>query len=121
MPSLKYVTDDNCRAGVKPACQCNLVTEEVYLKRRPPKCIKVFDEIENAGTEISYRCVDCRNCPECKKCPRLDSLSIQEEVEQKIIDCSVEVEIEQGITSTALPFVVSNPDGPQWKEYVKNL
>ena len=64
MPSLKYLTDDNCHAGVKPACQCDLVIEEVYLKRKPPKCIKVFDEIENAGTEISYRCVDCRNCPE---------------------------------------------------------
>ena len=48
--------------------------------------------------------------PECKKCPRLDSLSIQEEVEQKIIDCGVEVDIERGITSSALPFVVSNPD-----------
>ena len=36
--------------------------------------------------------------------------SIQEEVEQNIIDCSVEVDIGQGMTSSALPFVVSNPD-----------
>ena len=86
------------------------LSKNVYFRRRPPKCIRFFDEIENAGTEISYRCVGCRDCPECKKCPRFDSLSIQEEVEQTLVDRSVNVDIENGVTVSELPFLVSNPD-----------
>ena len=44
-------------------------------------------------------------------------------MEQKIIVCSVEVDIEQGITSSALPFVFSNPDlklVPNGKSMLKN-
>ena len=59
---------------------------DVYAAKKPTKCIKSFDEIENTGTEVTYRCIDCRNCPECKKSQRLDSVSIQEEVEQSIIN-----------------------------------
>ena len=81
-----------------------------FLSRKKPlKCIKMFDEAENAGTEISYRCVNCRNCPKCKKCPRLDAVTIQEEVEQGIIDCSVQVDVVRRVTTAALPFV-TNPD-----------
>ena len=69
----------------------------------------MFDEAENAGTEISYRCVNCRNCPECKKCPRLEAVTIQEEVEQGIINCSVQVDIVRRVTTAALPFV-TNPE-----------
>ena len=81
-----------------------------FLSRKKPlKCIKMFDEAENAGTEISYWCVNCRNCPECKKCPRLNAVTIQEEVEQGIINCSVQVDIVRWVTTAALPFV-TNPD-----------
>ena len=38
--------------------------------RRPPKCIKTFDEIDTAGTDVSFRCPDCRNCENCKKSQR---------------------------------------------------
>ena len=58
---------------------------EIYAARKPPKACQLFDEIENAGTEVTYRCVECRSCPECKRGERLDSVSIQEEVEQSLI------------------------------------
>ena len=35
-----------------------------YAVKRPPMKIKIFDDIENSGTEITYRCVECRNCLE---------------------------------------------------------
>ena len=85
-------------------------SEGIFLSRNKPlTCIKVFDESENAGTEISYRCINFGNCPECKKCPRLDAVTIQEEIEQGIIDRNVTVDIARRVTTAALPFV-TNPD-----------
>ena len=81
----------------------------VHAARRPPKCVKQFDLIERAGTEISYRCVDCRDCVKCKNGGRVDAVSIQEEVEQALIDRSVEVDADKCRTTAVLPFVV-NPD-----------
>ena len=37
----------------------------VYASKRAPQNLKVFEEIERAGTLISYRCCDCRECPNC--------------------------------------------------------
>ena len=76
---------------------------------KPIKCIKEFDEVENAATEINYRCFNCRNCPECKKCPRLDSITFQEEAEQSIIDRCVNADINRRVTIAKLP-LVANPD-----------
>ena len=30
--------------------------------RKAPKCVREYDEIERAGTEVTYRCADCRGC-----------------------------------------------------------
>ena len=79
------------------------------LARKSPKCIKVFDEIETAGTEVTFRCPDCRGCEKCKKSKRVDAISNQEEIEQEIIDRNVVVDIEKCITSHFLPFV-ADPD-----------
>ena len=83
--------------------------ERAIIVRRPPKCVKVFDEVESVGTEVTYRCSSCRNCQECKKSLRLDNISIQEEIEQELISRSVQVDISRGETISVLPFVV-NPD-----------
>ena len=79
------------------------------LARKSPKCVKVFDEIETAGTEVTFRCPDCRGCEKCKKSKRVDAISNQEEIEQEIIDRNVVVDIEKCITSHFLPFV-ADPD-----------
>ena len=71
--------------------------------------MKVLDDIESAGTEISYRCGNCRNCQECKKSLRIDVISIQEEIEEEIVVKCVEVSEEKGESVSKLPFVV-NPD-----------
>ena len=42
-------------------------TDRVCVAKRTPKCVKLFDEVENSGTEITIRCVDCRSCAECKQ------------------------------------------------------
>ena len=35
----------------------------VLVARKPPKCVKRFDEIKSAGTEVLYRCNNCRLLP----------------------------------------------------------
>ena len=99
--------DDVCEAT---AMSC--VAEEndnALVVKRAPKCVKQFDEIEKAGTEVTYRCVDCRGCVKCKTGMRFESISIQEEVEQALIERSVEIDMSKNITQARLPFLV-DPD-----------
>ena len=58
----------------------------LHISTRGSKRLKMFENIEAAGTNISYRCVDCRNCLECKKGNKIEEISIQEEVEQSVIN-----------------------------------
>ena len=57
-----------------------------------------FNELENAGSEIFYRCIDCRNCGKCKNGEQIELISVQEEVEQGIINKSVTVDVRIGKT-----------------------
>ena len=82
---------------------------EALLARKPPKCVKTFDEVDTAGTEVTYRCIDCRGCENCRKSKRVDAISHQEEVEQHIIERNVTVDVDNCTTSHLLPFVV-DPD-----------
>ena len=84
------------------------IPSECHASQRCPKGCKTFVIVEKAGTEISYRCVDCRNCKECKKSDRIEAISIEEEVEQSVIERSVVVDIEKGRTVAKLPFM-KNP------------
>ena len=66
---------------------------------------KQFEKIENAGTEVTYRCTKCRNCPDCKTNEQIEHISIQEEMEQHIIDQSVTVDKRNCWTVAKLPFI----------------
>ena len=59
--------------------------------------------------QVTYRCVDCRSCLKCKNGSRFDATSIQEEIEQGLIERSVSVNVDRGITTAKLPFV-ADPD-----------
>ena len=51
----------------------------------------IFNLVENAATEISYRCISCRDCKDCLNNEHIENISIREEVEQDLIDKSVQV------------------------------
>ena len=91
-------------------CCCRFDEVEVYAGKRVPKCIKKFEELENTGTEVTYRCIDCRNCVRCKQGPRLEDVSIEQEFEQDVIEKVVTVDPESRRCSAKLPFIVPNPD-----------
>ena len=75
------------------------------LSRRLSKKFTAFEEVENAGCEVTFRCLKCRNCLECKKSQQVQCMSIQAEVEQELIDRSVIVDAEKGVTIATLPFL----------------
>ena len=69
---------------------------------------KIFEEVENAGTDITFRCINCRDCKDCKNHETIESMSIREEIEQDIINKSVHVDIKQRVTVASLP-LLHNP------------
>ena len=69
---------------------------------------KVFNLVENAASEITYRCVNCRNCKQCKDDEKTEIISIKEEIEQDLINKSVSVDIINRICTAKLP-VIHNP------------
>ena len=69
---------------------------------------KFFENVENAASEILYRCIDCRNCTKCKNGERIEMLSLKEEVEQDMIQKSVHVDVNSGTTIAKLP-LLENP------------
>ena len=67
--------------------------------------IKQFEEVEDAGSEISFRCADHRDCTKCKNGPQIETISIREEVEQNLINKSVKVDMEKNQTVARLPLL----------------
>ena len=116
------VSGDKCDSGDLCGIKQKLVLEggQNFVSKRPPKCIKSFDEIDTAGTDVSFRCPECRNCRTCKKGQRIDAISIQEEIEQDLIERNVTVDIVEGKSSASLPFV-TNPDPRIDTDSQKNL
>ena len=86
---------------VCPAC--------AHVGRRPLKSIKEYDAWEQTGTEVTFRCPECKECLKCKNGPRLESISIQEEVEEALISRCVTVDLKRGVSLAKLPFLV-DPD-----------
>ena len=82
---------------------------KILYSRRTPRCVELFEQVDNAGTEDSYRCVRCRGCPNCKKSARVDCISIKEEVESELINNSVDVDLDKGYVEAKLPFIC-DPD-----------
>ena len=69
------------------------------------KKLKIFENVENPGSEISYRCSNCRSCKVCKEIEHNEMMSIKEEIEQDIINSSVKVNREKQITTPSLPLI----------------
>ena len=67
--------------------------------------LKQFESSESTGSEITYRCVACRNCKECKNSEHKQEISIREEVEQSIIDNSLTIDLATQTITAKLPFV----------------
>ena len=56
---------------------------------------KQFNQLEEAGSEITYRCINCCACKTCKDHDQIEMKSIKEEIEQDMINQSVHVDLKQ--------------------------
>ena len=68
-----------------------------------------FIEAENAGSKIEYRCVKCRSCNDCRNGELIEKTSLKEEIEQDLIEDTVEINLEKKEAIAYSPFIV-NPD-----------
>ena len=80
-------------------------TENHYTALRQ---IKQFEEVENAGSTITYRCIECRGCKRCKNSEQIEVVSIREEIEQELINESVTLNHETQRVEATLP-CMENP------------
>lgn len=69
------------------------------------KVNKRFNESQDAGSSITYRCIKCRSCRICKEHDAIETSSIREEIEQDIINKSVVVDTTNRITMALLPLM----------------
>ena len=67
--------------------------------------IKNFEASEHAGSEITYRCVTCRECKTCKNHEQIENISIKEEVEQNLIKNSITLDLQSKVVTAKLPFI----------------
>ena len=70
-----------------------------YVKRETE-----FKMAEEVGSDVTYRCIKCQSCSDCKNHDATQSISIRKEVEQQIINKSVNVDASKNITMATLPF-----------------
>ena len=80
--------------------------QEIHFGNSTQRKLKKFQEAEDVGSEINFRCVVCRQC-QCKDRSH-SALSLKEEVEQDVIDRSVTVNFEERVTVATLP-LISDP------------
>ena len=50
------------------------------------KTQKQFSQVEEAGSEITYPCINCRTCKTCKDHDQIQMTSIKEEIYQDMIN-----------------------------------
>lgn len=65
----------------------------------------IFKDVENAASEINYRCINCRNCRDCKHNEMIESVSVKEEMEQELINKSVSVDLVNRVCIASLPLL----------------
>ena len=68
----------------------------------------IFNQVENSATEISYRCISCRDCKDYLNNKHIENISIREELEQDLFDKSVQANTGNRCTTARLSFI-QNP------------
>jgi len=82
---------------------------------------KIFNQAEEAGSTITYRCISCRNCKDCKEHESIESISVKEEVEQHMINQSITIDTESNQSFAKLPLLHNPTQQLGFVDYVRNL
>ena len=65
----------------------------------------MFDDVENTGSKITYRCTICRNCKVCKEHSTDEIMSVKKEVRQDVINKSFKVYVASRRTTASHPLI----------------
>ena len=77
----------------------------VHKAKVPLLKLKEFMDQEDIGNAINYRCSDCLKCKKCNASDRVKMMSLQEQIEQEVIEKSVELDMDQKKVFIDLPFI----------------
>ena len=91
---------DDLLEDVRPTCT---EAEGVYQSYVP--LTKLKEKLITEEETFDYRCNNCSVCDNCKKSPRMAAISRQEEIEQQVIDASIEIKYDEEKVEVKLPFV----------------
>ena len=79
-----------------------------YETQFPPNFLaktKQLNNFETVGSEITFRCINCRKCSTCKEHSYDEAISLKEEEEQDEINRSIVVDISSCTTTAKLPLM----------------
>ena len=65
-----------------------------------------FENVDRLGSELSYRCIRCRNCADCRKGDQLEHGSFEGEVQQALMERCVELKVKERRLEATLPFIM---------------
>ena len=68
--------------------------------------LEKFECFDGLGSELTYRCIRCRNCAECRKGDALEQGSFEGEAQQALMEKCVEFNHEKKRLETSLPFIL---------------
>ena len=85
-----------------PEVECE---QNACVAKRAPQHVRFFDEIESAGCDVTYRCGECRVCKNCLKGPRIEAMSLQDEMEDNLIEKCISCDLQLSFTVAKLPFL----------------
>jgi hypothetical protein len=66
---------------------------------------RLLEDAEAAGSEVTYRCVTCRNCIKCRDGDSQERMSLNEEVEEALLVSTLRLEVETKTLYAKLPFI----------------
>ena len=71
----------------------------------PTTLTKEYEDQENVGCTVDYRCPTCLGCKICKESNQVRAISVKEAAEEELIYKCVEVDIEKKESSCVYPFI----------------
>ena len=77
-----------------------------------------FWQVEDVGSELTYRCISCRNCSRCRDGDHQEAISLAEEADEAIIEASVYYDPEKKRLMAALPFTLDPEEHLQPNRFI---
>ena len=68
--------------------------------------LEKFENLDRCGSEVTYRCLRCRNCNDCRRGDLIEQGSLEGEVQQALIEKCIRLNIKKKRLETSLPFIM---------------